>query len=272
MDTDDALAGHSENYFVPMADLLAGIVFVLLILIMSLALVTRTDFVTSEQAIAEMKRVATELEKARALQRAYLEPREVASAALQATLSRISVALSAVGLPNVLDSQAGSITMHSRLFFDEGAHALSEAGRTRADQLALIMTQYLGCLSNIPRPRPEACAGIPSARLDRLVVAAHVGRFEKGADGIERASTLTGLQALAVYSRLAETSPVLLELKNVHGQPGLEFRGFGDRRPPPKGGTVSALPSADRIELILRMEVPAVPDDVWTLPVRLPPQ
>jgi hypothetical protein len=230
MDTDEALARHGENYFVPMADLLAGVVFVLLILIMSLALVTRTDFVVSEQAIAEMKRVATELEKARALQRAYLEPREVASAALEETLSRISVALSAAGLPNVLDSQAGSIAMNSRLFFDEGAHALSEAGRTRAGQLALIMTQYLGCLSNIPRPRSEACAGIPAARLDRVVVAAHVGRFEKGVDGIETASSLTGLQALAVYSRLAETAPLLLQLMNAHRQPGLEFRGFGNRR------------------------------------------
>ena len=51
MDTDEALAGHGENYFVPMADLLAGIVFVLLILIMSLALVaTRTRSPTAPSA------------------------------------------------------------------------------------------------------------------------------------------------------------------------------------------------------------------------------
>ena len=272
MDTDEALSDSGENFFIPMSDLLAGVVFILLILIMSLALVTRTDFVVSERAAAEMARIAAELEKARALQRAYLEPRETASEALEAMLQRISAALTAAGLPNVIDKQAGSIAMASRLLFNEGDHALSDAGRARLGQLAEILMRYLGCLSTILRPQPDACAGIPSARLDRLVVAAHVGGNTKRTDGIQTPGALTGAQALAVYSRLAETAPLLLELRNARKQPGFEFRGFGDRRPPPGNADGSPPIPADRIELILRMDVPTIPDDVWLLPLQVPAQ
>jgi hypothetical protein len=188
------------------------------------------------------------------------------------TGDRISAALTGAGLPNVIDKRAGSIAMASRLLFNEGEHALSDAGRARVDQLAEILTRYLGCLSTALRPQPDVCAGIPSARLDRLVLAAHVGGSTKLKDHLHTPSALTGAQALAVYSRLAETAPSLLELRNARKQPGFEFRGFGDRRPPPRNADGSPSMPADRIELILRMDVPTIPDDAWVLPPQVPAQ
>jgi hypothetical protein len=271
METEEILSDHRENYFIPMSDLLAGVVFVLLILIMSLALVIRPDFVASERATAEMKRIAAELEKARALERQFIEPREAASRALEMILDRMSMALASTGLPNVLNNHTGSIEMSGRLFFGEGEHVLSETGRARADQLALILSQYLGCVSNIPRPLPELCTGIPDARLSRVIVASHVGPLDKRMNGVPTAAVLTAARALGIYSRLAEKAPILMQLQDPHGQPGVEFRGFGDRQPK-LDQTRTAPLASDRIELILSMDVPAIPDDVWRLPVVVPPQ
>jgi hypothetical protein len=271
MEIDETISEHRENYFIPMSDLLAGVVFVLLILIMSLALVIRPDFVVSERATAEMKRIAAELEQARALERQFIEPREAASRALEMILERISMSLASTGLPNVLNKQAGTIEMSSRLFFDEGGHILSETGRTRADQLALILSQYLGCVSNIPRPRPELCVGIPDARLKRILVASHVGPFDKTINGVPTAGVLTAARALGIYSHLAEKAPILLQLQDPHGQPAVEFRGFGDRQPK-LDQSRTATAASDRIELMLSMNVPAIPNDVWRLPVAVPPQ
>jgi hypothetical protein len=268
----EGLVGGDENYFIPMADLLAGVVFVLLILIMSFALVTRSDFISSEQISDEMKRIREQLEQARAIERAYLEPREAASQALELVLARLSMALDTAGIPNTVDKRAGSLSVASEYLFATDSHVLSEVGRVRADQLANALRVYLPCLTSLPVSNAEACAGLPKARLDRLVVAAHAAAAPKGIDGLGNALVFTGAQALSVYSRLVEMAPLLLDARNAHAQPVIEFRGYGDRRPPPANVTNTAeiqVPAA-RVELLLRMDVPAIPDGVWRLPPQVP--
>jgi hypothetical protein len=79
---------------------------------------------------------------------------------------------------------------------------------------------------------------------------------------------LAAARALAVYSALVNAEPVLLQPRNTAAQPVIEFRGLGER---PAAAPAAAARSGERLELLLRMEVPPIPADIWRLAPHVPP-
>jgi hypothetical protein len=267
MAANESLTDQEENYFVPMADLLAGVIFILMILIMSLALVTREDFLVTEQATIEIKRVFSELERARAAEHMYLEPRETASKALQLLLERLAHDLDGAGVPATVNKESGSLSIAGELFFST-AHELSEAGHQRIAALATALRRHLSCVApGLPAADPQECNDLPSARLDRLVIAASSRTLKPPADAAASAKAFTAAKALAVYSAVVNAVPALLELKNADAQPVIEFRGLGER---PSSASTSEATSASQLELLFRMDVPPIPADIWRLAPRVP--
>ena len=62
---DSGDLSDSHGYFIPMVDMMAGVVFILVVLLASVNLVSRDDFTEAAEASAEIQRIQAELDAAR---------------------------------------------------------------------------------------------------------------------------------------------------------------------------------------------------------------
>lgn len=241
-------AGNS-GFFVPMVDMLAGVIFILIIMLVSVALLARDDYTKVETAQKEIAAITMELEAARAAEATYLVPRRQASEALRALLDRVSRDLADHGVSSAIMTGPDRLRFDATAFLDGGA-SLSDAGKRAADILSDALARSLVCLTD---QRAEAsCADIPDARLARVVIAVH-SPADVGA--ALDAQSLTDVQAVTLFAEVGRTNPSLVSLRNPAGQKMLGYVALGD-------SVLAKEPNASgsRLEVVFEMFVPPLPD------------
>jgi hypothetical protein len=231
-----------------MVDMMAGVIFILIILLVSVALVAREDFVTTEAAQREIQRIEADLQRARSAEQSYLEPRQRAKEAAMLLLSRVRDELVSVGITATLDPELSLLRVARTAFFNNGL-VLSDDGDRAATTLAAVLARYLPCVTDAPKA-PE-CAEFPVAHVDRMVIAVH-GPNPGASAAVSDPMAATSAQALNLYARIVRERPMLIGLHASEKQPVLGYRGFGERYP--AAGMLDG-----RIDLLVSMDVPALP-------------
>jgi len=241
-------ATDSHSYFVPMVDMLAGVVFILIIMLASVSLVSRADFSMAANNQAEIKRIQAELEKARLLEARYLDPRRTAETALRLLLSRLQDGLAHRGFQSETKPEEGRLIVISDIQSDP-LLAPPQGVVQVADVLAEVLGAELPCLADGAQPAPNPCAAYPVARLDTVAIAVRPG------NGSVNVTPATG-EALSLFAEVAHAAPTLLALRAPGGAPLITYRGLS-----PLEGTSDEhhKPSTGRIELQMQMEVPSLP-------------
>jgi hypothetical protein len=242
-------ATDSHSYFVPMVDMLAGVVFILIIMLASVSLVSRADFSMVDNNQAEIRRIQAELEKARLLEARYLDPRRTAEAALRLLLSRLQGGLALRGFKSESKPDEGRLIVIS-----DGSDPLltsPQSGARIADVLAEELGTELPCLADGAQPAPNPCAAYPVARRETVAIAvrSHPANYSVNV------TPATG-EALSLFAEIARAAPSLLALRAPGGAPLITYRGLSALE-----GTSDEhrKPSTGRIELQVQMEVPALP-------------
>ncbi len=249
------MAGSDHNseggagFFVPMVDMLAGVIFILIIMLVSVALLARDDYTKIETAQKEVSQIEKELEAARAAEATYLYPRRQASEALRAVLRRIGDDLAAGGIASSVEKGPDRLRLGSAVVFDGGA-SLSPAGTRIASTLSKALARSLPCLTDL-RPMPE-CADVPDARAARIAITVHSPAREGAALD---AQALTDVQSVNLFAALGDHNPALAVLRNPAGQKLLGYAGLGDSVLSKEAGA-----HAERVELVFEMFVPPLPD------------
>jgi hypothetical protein len=243
-------ATDSHSYFVPMVDMLAGVVFILIIMLASVSLVSRADFSMAANNQAEIKRIQAELEKARLLEARYLDPRRTAETALRLLLSRLHDGLAHRGFESESKPDEGRLIVISDIESDPLLTPPQGVVRI-ADVLAEVLGAELPCLADGAQPVPNPCAAYPVARLDTVAIAV---RRPPGNDSVN-VTPATG-EALSLFAEVARAAPNLLALRAPGGASLITYRGLS-----PLEGTSDEhhKPSTGRIELQMQMEVPPLP-------------
>ena len=221
---DSGDLSDSHGYFIPMVDMMAGVVFILVVLLASVNLVSRDDFTEAAEASAEIQRIQAELDAARQIEQRVLEPRRTADAALATLLERLARHLSDAGIAAIADPATGRLDIAD----DASRAADAEVPDTDADAhlaaaLSAALSAELPCLA--PGGSAAAttdCAAYGGARLDRGLVVARSGP-EAGPEAENRASA----RALSLLSQAVARSPALLGLRAVDGEALLGYRGAG---------------------------------------------
>jgi hypothetical protein len=219
-----------EGYYASMADLMAGMLFIFIIIAMVFALDVRkdrVDAVAEAEAKAEA-RIKAELDvPATPLERPPQADIEIAVRARLIEEMREFLAsrgIQAEGMP-----REGLLRLPAdRYFAPAGAMPLAP-GQTMMSHLGEALGRWLPCLSNgAPQPDGGACQPFAEARLRTVRIEVHA---EPGPQTAAEADSLTGARAVHLLSGLLGASPHLLDLRNDAAERLVDMRGMGMQWP-----------------------------------------
>jgi flagellar motor protein MotB len=221
---------EEESYFVSMADMMVGLVFVFLILLLYFALQFR-------QETSRLDTDGTRAQILRKLERDLLEQ----------------------GLKVQIDENTGVLRLPENVLFDTGQSVLKPEGEQAVAKLRRAMEAVLPCYTF---PRKATCP--PAAHhLDAIFVEGHTDdvAMRGSIDNLD----LSVQRATNTYRKLLPEGSLLKSLLNSDGkdpQPVFSVSGYGPDRPVPNNQGTPEQRNANnrRIDLRFLMVTPRAPE------------
>ncbi|MEJ0010397.1 MAG: OmpA family protein [Alphaproteobacteria bacterium] len=229
----------TEHFFTAFTDLLVGVIFIFILLLMVFALNFKQAEAISQQSAQKV--VVTE---------------EVRAALLKAIASDMQLQ----GTPVTLDLGSGIIRLPESLLFASGEWQLSERGKQVIGQLAGVLGKYLPCASG----QRNDCTGLAQgALLDSVLIEGHTDKRPfSNAQGMTNWE-LSAFRAISVYKALTAAQPALDSgILNREGQPLLGVSAYAERRPV----SYTELDPNRRIDLRFNMRGPSYADIITVTP------
>jgi chemotaxis protein MotB len=219
-------AEEEESYFISMADMMVGLLFVFIILLMYFAL----QFQQKSKALSDAGEARAQLLKE-----------------LQADLARHNLKVE-------IDTATGVLRLPAAILFASGSYALSDQGKQAVGLVANSMATVLPCYTQ-PR-RVRGCAGTPHS-IDAIFIEGHTDTDRlSGAGSLSDNLDLSALRATNTYRAMQQAAPSVGDLLNRDSRPILSVSGYGADRPVASGGDEAAKSRNRRIDLRFLMETP----------------
>lgn len=226
------LLGEEENYFVSMTDLMVGLVFVFIILLMYFAL----QFQDVTEELTGASKTRTEI------------------------LEKLEKTLKQKGVEVIIDRQDGVLRLPDSILFDSAQADLKPQGREAVAHLADALHDVLPCYSD----GVAKAATCPKSkhRVESVYIEGHTDSDHySGRNGLHDNWDLSVVRATNTYRALIEMKPLLTELcakKGARCEPILSVSGYGPQRPvPDRPGTDEERKTRNRrIDLRLIMMTP----------------
>lgn len=240
MSLRESEAAHDESYFASFTDLLVGILFIFIIILMLFA----SNMHKQEEVAKQVTEQVT----------AMLDSRNI-------VLNEIAKSLKDAGIQVVVDEEQGILRLPDKVLFDRGRFELSNDGNDAVIKLANVLKTYLPCLARVDDTSLKAACGALNLKsqesLESVLIEGHTDNI--GSDTGYDNWTLSVNRALNVFRSLTRAEPVLdTSIHNIHDVPVLAVSGYEARRPvdPDKSAAQNR-----RIDLRFIMRSPT-PDDV----------
>ncbi|ESQ74515.1 OmpA family protein [Asticcacaulis sp. AC402] len=241
---------EEENYFVSMTDMMVGLVFIFIILMMYYALQFRKEADRRTEAKDERTQILTRLKD---------------------EIEKSDPKLQVIILP-----ESGILRLPASSLFDSGEDALTPSGRTTAEYLAEALYKVIPCYTNQVQRSPDCSPGSEKIKIEALFIEGHTDTTPfAGRPGISNNLELSVKRASNTYARLTSVEPELENLKSgtsSHAVPGtsgqtvLSISGYGDKRPAYRETDAASKAMNRRIDLRILMaaplsDMPAPPSD-----------
>lgn len=227
---------EEENYFISMTDMMVGLVFIFIVLLMYFALQFRD--VTEQLSGADKTRAEI--------------------------LRQLEQTLKAKGVQVTIDTQNGVLRLPDAILFDSGKAELKPAGEVAIGHLAEALNDVLPCYTDLPEPapsRPSKCPATPH-RIESLYIEGHTDDIPlNGRVQFKDNWDLSVVRATNTYRALVGLAPTLGQRcakKTGQCEPILSVSGYGPQRPVHESsGTPDERRQRDRrIDLRLLMITP----------------
>jgi chemotaxis protein MotB len=251
--------GEGENYFVSMTDMMVGIIFMFIIMLMSFALTfqQRTDEQKDKTKEQEGKIVIAEaigrkLDDVEQQINTRLQEIREASALRLRLLREIEGELKSAQI-NVILTETGDVLRldDSAIRFELNRAELSEDAQMKiskiAGVLARVLPRYLPCSSQKPA---AGCRSKTEASVETVFIEGHTD--ETGDD--ESNWTLSTARAANTFRTLTQTAPELRRLRNRSADEILSISGYASTRRVDSAGTPGARAKNRRIDLRFVMD------------------
>lgn len=222
---------EEENYFVSMTDMMVGLVFIFIILLMYYALQFRQ--VTDELTGADATRAEI--------------------------LTQIQASLEAKGVKVTIDTQNGVLRLPDEILFDSGADVLKAEGHEDVVSLADVLTEVLPCYTRRADSavRPAHCEA-SEHEIESVYIEGHTDADNYSRGGRDNWD-LSVVRATNTYRALVGARPDLSGLCAIKGdrcEPVLSVSGYGPQRPVDPGNSIEAKAKNRRIDLRIIMVTP----------------
>ena len=234
---------EEESYFVSMTDLMVGILFIFIILLMWFAL----NFKLETSKLTDAKEVQREL------------------------LLNIKQALDQRGVTVTIDTENGVLRLPEDVVFDQGRAAIPPEKLSKIHHLRDTLEFILPCYARQRLPSSavdEACAAQNISRRDARVEAVlieghtdHLAFNGISSEGITNNWQLSSQRALNVYNEIAGSESVLSNLINQRDESVFAISGYADTREINKQRTEEARAQNRLIDLRFIMSVPRIEEE-----------
>lgn len=229
MESGAALPDQGHSYFIPMVDMLAGVVFILVILLAAATLVSRDEFVKSENSQVQEARARADLDAAQkteaeaqrilaqarqeqmAAENIRLDPRRQMEIAMRMLLDRLSAGLSAKGYQVETSVPEARLSVTGSDSFTGADTTLSAKGQQLAADLSTVLEQELPCLTGRPAGLGQ-CAPYPPLKLETAEVQAAGTPAGQASD-----PALATARSLVLMSTIVAARPDLMALRSPNG-------------------------------------------------------
>jgi flagellar motor protein MotB len=253
--------GEGENYFVSMTDMMVGMLFIFIILLMSFALLFRqqTDATRATQTSKiehadDIERRLEELEK-----KITQEIDRVREATLlrQRLLRDIDAQLRRDNLIVQVDESNGVLHLtEDTIRFQQNDANLNDHARQNVGKIARALARVLPAYIACPKGPPgAACPNQTKASVETVFIEGHTDTT--GSD--DQNWALSAQRAANTYRELAADSRELRQFRNRSNQEILSISGYSSTRPIDPAGTPAAWEKNRRIDLRFVMDTDVTP-------------
>ncbi len=200
---------EEESYFISMADMMVGLLFIFIILLLYFAMEFRHTTDALSGANGTRSKMLVQLKKE----------------------------LAAHGITKVeIDTENGVLSLHDDILFDTAQYELTPVGKERVKTVANVLMQVLPCYADFEdaSQKPENCE--PEIhKIDAVFIEGHTDSVPLGQHGVIADNLdLSALRATHTFRTLVADEPKLDTLVNLSGEravPIFSVSGYGDQRP-----------------------------------------
>ncbi|QAZ67266.1 OmpA/MotB family protein [Solidesulfovibrio carbinolicus] len=229
---------HEQNFFVSMTDMMVGMLFLFIIMLMFFAMKFSDDSVDlrEQNVLLEAQRKAAEDEKNRL--RAQLDLIQGAQQARQAVVEQVYQSLKDQGVTVLIDRDNGILRLPESILFPVSKAELLPEGKEAVTKLARALAQVLPCYATLPNDAPPADCPPTAFGLEALLIEGHTD-----SDGAEDMNWRLSMErALHTYQVMTHEQPALGALRSRQirasqdgiggaGYPLMSVAGYGLKRP-----------------------------------------
>ncbi len=217
---------EAESYFVSMTDMMVGLLFIFIVMLVYFAL----DYQETTAELSGAQSTRTEM------------------------LENLEQSLRERGVQVTIDTRTGVLRLPEEVLFATGAWELSPLGQEKVATVANVMAQIVPCYS-YGGECPEGRRALH--RLDAIFIEGHtdIDPMRGGMDNWD----LSAQRAVNTFRALRVAAPPLDRLRNgadTNAQPLLGVSGYGPGRPIAEGDSVEAKARNRRIDLRFLMQTP----------------
>lgn len=273
---------EKKDVFAPVADLMVGVVFIFIIMVLALSLVMMEDAVPRplyDQTAQQLEKTTTENQKLAARAEKlesfvdFLKSENIATlldqlAETDATRARIlhmlKDRLAAQGVGVDVDLRSGVLRLPTGNLFPSGEAEPTEHGREVIKILGGALADVAPCFLPDP-PRQNCPKASRGAVLNAVYIEGHTDNapFHGGSPGLKDNWDLSAARAIAAFRIAREADPRVPALKNADNKSLLGVSGYADTRPvaerPPERANEradkAAMEADRRIEVRLIMAI-----------------
>jgi len=221
---------EEESYFISMADMMVGLVFVFVILLLYFAL----QYQQKSKALSDAGEVRTQI------------------------LNDLKEGLARQGLPVEIDTRTGVLRIPAEILFASAQYRLSPEGEQKVATVARVMGEVLPCYS---QPRPSRGCKPTEHNIDAIFIEGHTDADQlTGYGPISDNMDLSALRATNTFRAMYAAAPTLRLLHNRSGSAILSVSGYGEARPIAQGNDAAAKSKNRRIDVRSLMETPGQED------------
>lgn len=204
---------HDEGYFASFTDLLVGILFIFIIMLMIFA----TNYQQKQKETEDSAKVFTKINQAR-----------------DQMLMEMKKALERDGVQVSIDVKHGVLRLPESLLFESGKWVPNERGTAALKKLAKVMMDYLPCLTTTDASLKKSCTNfsLNESVIETVLIEGHTDskpfRSEKGFDSN---NGLSAMRSISIFDHLNEEKPELMKILNSDGYAVLGVSGYAASRP-----------------------------------------
>jgi chemotaxis protein MotB len=248
--------GEGENYFVSMTDMMVGMLFIFIILLMSFALLFRQQTDVTNETRTSKIRHANEIEgKLEDLEKKITQQIDkVRQATLlrQKLLREIDAQLRRENLIVHVDESNGVLHLtEDTIRFRQSDATLSDGARQNVGKIARVLARVLpGYLSCLKGTSGGACQNQTNASVETVFIEGHTDTV--GQD--DQNWALSAQRAANTYRELTAVSRELRQFRNRSNQELLSISGYSSTRPIDPANTSAAWDKNRRIDLRFVMD------------------